>query len=215
MRPDASSVWPRPGVRLGKARGQTNRFPIRRNRVVETLLGPQHRGEAEVRDVVAPCDRQRPPEHGFAVAPVLHLLPRERGFKRQDEANRQCDHPCDGGAPADDLRATPGHHDAYAGHRQVCVTIGTRLRSRLDESKDWQQRDEIPEPSDKQIRRLPTRVYHVSRDAHEDDGRNRSLTDRGDTGVRVDGRQPAGPRHLHEVEHWRDERVGDPCVDRG
>ena len=76
----------------------------------------------------------------------------------------------------------PRHDDEQADERDVRVAIGDRLAADLDEADDWNERDQIPQPSDEQVRVPPTRADRERRDSREQDERRpATLPDRRST----------------------------------
>ena len=171
-------------------------------------------------------------EEGEAVLPPGCLDRGENEVEQdQDRAGRAEGPEGEPPAPGRHLIQTPHDQPSDADRGDVCVAVGHRLDSHLDQADRGQRRDEKPKPADDQVRPPPSVGNRQRRDRQQEARRGGApevkahgqrrlgvdeeeplLVDHGR--VRIENGQIHRPDHLPQIEHVGDRGVGQAVAKR-
>ena len=192
--------------------------PLRR---LEVTAVQQCVAEGLVSQIVPIGDGDGVLEQPSAVLPGADLPPARGGEDDQHECAADNGGPPQRWPVRDGVVQPPGGHDVHADHGQVGEAIGVRLLPHLHDANDGQQRDEIPEPADEEVRPTPHRRNAQHRNGREQHGRPRRRPQvvadarAGDhPWMRIEDRQTRRPQGLVQVRAVGERSIDDPPRDR-
>ncbi len=132
------------------------------DRLVILPLLRQRQPVVAVREGAAGSDLDHAPEQRVVALPVPNLRGRDCGKREQDgrgDHRKAASHRRLYGrrtaGPRQKVRHAPGNHDPQPDHRDVHVPVGHRLLADLHEAYHRDERDDVPEPADDQVRPRP------------------------------------------------------------
>ena len=165
-----------------------------------------------MREVVVRHDLRGAPPERLAVLPEPDLGARRPRADPYERHGGGCAGEAGNAQRGQHVGGAPGQGDQEADQREVREPIGHRLAADLHQADHRQQRDQVPEPADHQVRPPPARRDRDTRHGNEYHGgqQGRPLRDRPEG---IEGREPGRPEHHLDVAHRRDRSIREALDD--